>query len=244
MSRIIAIIQARMSSTRLPGKIMLKLGNKSVLANVVERVRKCPAVSDVVVATTILPADDAVIEECNKIGVTHFRGSSDNVLERYYLAANMAKADVIIRITSDCPFIDPEMLGAMLTKFSDENPDYLSNVVTRCYPRGFDMEIFTFAALEESYEQAKLPHEQEHVTPYIYQHPEKFTLSGYHEDDDNSDLRVTLDTIEDWQVIENVYNTLAGNNPDFLHKDVIKYLRENPDIAKINQQTQQKKLGE
>jgi spore coat polysaccharide biosynthesis protein SpsF len=244
MPKTIVIIQARMSSTRLPGKILLPLGNKSVLAHVVQRIKRCDIVDEVMVATTTFTADDATASECEKIGVKHFRGSSDNVLERYYLAAKMENADVVIRITSDCPFIDPDILTAMLNKFNTENPDYLSNTTTRTYPRGFDIEIFTFAALENAYKNAKADYEKEHVTPYIYLNPQKFTLSTYSDGFDNSGLRVTLDTEEDWEVIRQVYLGITKNNADFSYNDVVNYLRQNPDIAAINAEIEQKKLGE
>ncbi len=294
MPRIIAIIQARVSSTRLAGKILLKLGEKTVLEHVALRVKACKLVDDVIIATTILAADDAIIAECSKIGIKAFRGSSDNVLQRYYLAAKEAKADIVIRVTSDCPFIDTNLLHSMLEKFKHENCDYLSNTIKRTYPRGFDLEIFTFSALQKAYTQAKSPHELEHVTPYIYMNTDKFNISNYSDIADNSDLRVTLDTIEDWQVIERVYIALSQHipitpqelvfdtsafspseeiktlkyqhitadlissddkkslvknqllrhdryNSNFMYKDVVAYLRQNPDIIKINANVEQKK---
>lgn len=243
MPKIVVIIQARISSTRLHGKILMQLGDKSVLAHAVDRVRQCTKVDYVIVATTTLPADDATVEECKKIGVKYSRGSSDNVLERYYLAAKENSADIVVRITSDCPFIDPVLLGDMLCKFNNQNIDYLSNTISRSYPRGFDAEIFTFAVLEKTYHEAKEVYEQEHVTPYIYLHPERFNISDYGDNVDNSDLRVTLDTVEDWEVIQKVYKGLS-NKTDFSYIDVVRYLRHNPDIVKINATIEQKKLGE
>lgn len=243
MPKIAVIIQARLSSSRLPGKILLNLGDKSVLAHVVGRIKRCNKISDVIVATTNLLADDATVTECKKISVKYFRGSSDNVLERYYLAAKGHAVDIVVRVTSDCPFIDAGILDQMLDKFSKEKPDYLSNTLTRTYPRGFDIEIFTFASLDKAYKQAKVDYEQEHVTPYIYLNPDKFILEAYSDNADNSDLRVTLDTKEDWEVIQIAYSTL-GNNDNFSYRDVIDYLRQNPDIAKINSDIEQKKLGQ
>ncbi len=246
MSKTVVIIQARMSSTRLAGKILLPLGDKSVLWHVVSRVKACKEINEVIVATTNLSADDKTVEECKKIGVNFFRGSSDNVLERYYLAANQAKAGTIIRITSDCPFIDPNLLTNMLKEYWLHNKNgkelvYLSNTIRRCFPRGFDIEIFSYKALEKAFQNAKSAHEQEHVTPYIYNNPDRFIIKQYPTEENNSDLRVTLDTKEDWQVIKNIYENLIKTNTNFNYKDVVHYLRQHKDIAAINANVEQKK---
>ena len=241
MPKIITIIQARMSSTRLPGKILLPLGEITVLGLGVSRIKKSQRLDAVIVATTDLTSDDVTANYCLDNGIHYFRGNCDNVLERYYMAAKQYGAkvgDLIVRMTSDCPFIDYRILDAMLENFQG---DYFSNTLTRSFPRGFDLEIFTFAALEKAYLSAENPSEKEHVTPYIYNHPEMFSLHGFGCDEDNSDLRVTLDTPEDWQVIEQTYLSLSKTNPDFTYQDVIKFLRQNPQVAKLNALVEQKK---
>lgn len=240
MGKIVAIIQARMSSTRLPGKILMRLGQKSVLEHVVERVRQCTMIDEVVVATTDYQIDDAIIEECKKLFVNTFRGSSEDVLSRYYGAAKEARAQIVIRITSDCPFIDAEVLTNMLKSFCEKQPDYLSNTLIRTYPRGLDVEVMTFAALKEAHEKATQDYEREHVTPYIYKHPHLFYIEQCVSNEDHSNLRLTLDTEEDLTLIKTVYEKLSST--PFGYNDILKLFMEMPQLAEINMHVEQKKL--
>ncbi len=235
----IAIIQARMGSTRLPGKVMKQLCGKSVLAHVIFRVQACPLVDEVVVATTILPADDVIVDEAEKCGAKCFRGNEENVLERYYLAAKEYEADVVVRVTSDCPLFDPEVLSEMLDYFKTETSqgliiDYLSNFMNRCYPRGLDAEVFTFSALEKAYREANKPYEKEHVTPYIYEHPEIFSLYAQTWDKDFSHYRWTLDTEDDWKLIEAIYTDLYSEYNIFKIDDVLNLLEIKPNLILLN----------
>jgi spore coat polysaccharide biosynthesis protein SpsF len=240
----VAIIQARMGSTRLPGKILKTLVGKSVLAQVIARVAVCPKLDSIVVATTDQPQDAAVAAEANRCGAAVFRGSEQDVLSRYYLAARENNADVIVRITSDCPLYDGNLLGQMLKEFHRGEPaDYMSNVITRSFPRGLDTEIFTFAALERAHGEAREPHQREHVTPYIYEHPELFRLRSYTEQPDNSSLRWTLDTPEDWQFVEAVYQHLHEARRLFTTGDVLNLLKAHPELANLNAHVEQKKTG-
>lgn len=245
----IAIIQARMGSTRLPGKVMKQLCGKTVLAHVVSRVQACPLVDEVVVATTTLPADDVIVDEAEKCGAKWFRGSEENVLERYYLAAKEYQADVVVRVTSDCPLFDPEVLSEMLDYFKTEtsqglNIDYLSNCMNRSYPRGLDAEVFTFNTLAKAYKEANKPYEQEHVTPYIYEHPEIFSLHGQTWDEDFSHYRWTLDTEDDWKLICEIYSALYKEGEIFTTNEALTLLEARSDLAKINAHVKQKQLGE
>jgi len=222
----VAIIQARMGSTRLPGKVMKDLCGKTVLAHVIERVRV--GCDNIVIATT-------------ENGAEVFRGSEDDVLSRYYLAAKAAKADLVVRVTSDCPLYDGKLLADMLKYYKGE--DYLSNTIERRFPRGLDTEIFTFAALEKAHRMANEQYQREHVTPYIYQNPEKFKIRLFKRQPNLSDMRWTLDTEEDWQMILAVYNHLYKGRI-FSTVEVVKFLAKHPEIAKINAHIEQKKLNE
>jgi spore coat polysaccharide biosynthesis protein SpsF len=166
------------------------------------------------------------------------------VLSRYYEAAKAHHADVVVRITSDCPLYDAALLDAMLARFETANVDYLSNCIERHYPRGLDTEIFTFAALEKAFYEAHLPHEREHVTPYLYQHPELFSVQSFvGEGDDFSHLRWTLDTDEDWQLVSRIYHALYEANPLFSTADILALIAREPEIATINAHIEQKKLA-
>ncbi|MBD2464243.1 glycosyltransferase family protein [Oscillatoria sp. FACHB-1407] len=244
-----AIIQARMGSTRLPGKVMKLLCGKTVLSHVITRVKACPLVDEVIVATTTQSADDAIAQEAEKAGVSCFRGSENDVLERYYLAAQKYNADVVVRVTSDCPLLDPEVLENLLDYFSMMDDaglsiDYLSNTLERSYPIGLDAEVFTFNTLEIAYHNADQPYEREHVTPYIYQHPQIFALHNQHYDEDLSHYRWTLDTPEDLEFIEAVYQALYQPDRLFMMDDILELLKAKPHLTQINAHIQQKKLGE
>ncbi len=246
--RIVAIIQARMGSTRLPGKVMKLLGDKTVLAHVISRVKSCLLLDEVIVATTTSLGDDLIVIEAEKCGVKWFRGSEENVLERYYLAAQQFQAEIIVRITSDCPLFDPEVLSQMLYYFKTTTVaglkiDYLSNTLNRTYPIGLDAEVFTFKALERAVKEAHQPYEKEHVTPYIYQHPDFFTLQEYTNQKNISNYRWTLDTEEDWQLIQEIYSALSKDGEIFKTDEVLTLLKEKSELVKINAHVQQKKLG-
>lgn len=242
-----AIIQARMGSTRLPEKVLLNLCGKSVLAHVVERVRVSRAVDEIVVATTDRQADDAIAAAAAALGATPFRGSEEDVLSRYYLAAVESRAETIVRITADCPLFDGELLRAMLAEFTAANRpgqsariDYLSNTLTRTYPRGLDAEIFTFAALEQAYRAATRPSEREHVTPFIYSHPQLFNLRNFAADHDYSRYRWTLDTEDDWRLIEAIYGRLYHRDRLFGTRETLALLEREPALAKLNAHVTQK----
>lgn len=244
----VAIIQARMGSTRLPGKVMKNLGGKTVLNQVIARVKACPRVDEVVVATTVLPEDAIIVEESQRCGVMTFRGSEEDVLSRYYLAAREAGAEIIVRVTADCPFFDPQVLEKMLRQFQTARAegralDYLSNTLERTFPRGLDAEIFTMAALERAHREAGEPYEREHVTPYIYRHPESFALQSFRNPVYLSDHRWTLDTEEDWRLIEAVYAALDKQGTTFTTQAVLDLLGSRPELVALNAHIEQKKTA-
>lgn len=237
----VAIIQARIGATRLPGKVLKKLCGRTVLDHVILRVRRARRVDGVIVATTTELRDDPVIAECEHLNVPSFRGSEQDVLGRYFGAAQASGAEAVVRVTADCPLFDGTVLDEMLAVFSGSAADYLSNVQRRTFPRGLDAEIFTFAALSRAHQEATHPHEREHVTPYIYQHPERFRLSSFEGPEDLSAHRWTLDTPDDWRFIQSVYGTLCDN---FSTADVLKLLRDQPELARINSHVRQKALSQ
>ena len=241
----VAIIQARMGSTRLPGKVLRSLCGKTILAHVVDRVRASMAVDEIVVATTDRPADDALAALVPTLGVTLFRGSEDDVLSRYYFAALAAKADTVIRITSDCPLFDGGVLRVMLKDFASRRAhglalDYLSNTLTRSYPRGLDAEIFDFTTLERTQREAAQAFEREHVTPYIYGHPELFALANHTGVPDLSQHRWTLDTDEDWRLIEAIYTALYRADRLFGTNDILALFDRQPNLFALNAHIVQK----
>lgn len=243
----VAIIQARMGSRRLPGKVMKTLGGDSVLAQVVKRVRTCSLLDDIVIATTDSADDMAIVAEAERLGLASFRGSSDDVLARYCGAAHMAAAEIVVRVTSDCPLFDGFLLQQMLVEFNAlqqrwQPCDYLSNSLERTYPRGLDAEIFSRAALEEAAANATEAHEREHVTPYIYHHAEKFRLCHFKAAKDLSELRWTLDTPEDYQFLAEVFTRLGQGGAMFGTEQVLALLDAHPELVDINREIRQKEL--
>ncbi|ASR45619.1 acylneuraminate cytidylyltransferase [Paenibacillus kribbensis] len=240
---ITAIIQARMGSTRLPGKVMNKLGDQTVLGHVINRVLAIPTLNQVIVATTTETEDDHICQEASHYGVNYFRGSRANVLSRYYEAAKEVKADVVVRITSDCPLLDPLISDKVITHFLDNDLDYSSSGLSGTFARGLDTEVFTFDALSRSYFHATKEYEYEHVTPYIYQHPDLFHIHAYSSSTDFSRYRLTLDTPEDWELISRIYGELYTGNI-FHWNEILSLLERQPELALINAEVKQKKLGE
>jgi spore coat polysaccharide biosynthesis protein SpsF len=239
--RVTAIIQARMGSTRLPGKVLMDLGGKSVLARVVDRLRQAARVHEIVVATTDSVADDAIVKECHRLEVASFRGSENDVLDRYYLAAQVCAAQVVVRITSDCPLIAPQLVDETIAALDKQCADYASNVFPRTYPRGLDTEVFTTAALEQAWRDAHEPYEREHVTPYFYEHRELFRLASLCGQVDYSQYRWTLDTAEDLELLRAIYAHFFSRD-DFSWTEVIALMERAPELAELNSRVVQKAL--
>ncbi|WP_332818470.1 glycosyltransferase family protein [Sphingopyxis sp.] len=239
--RIAAIIQARMGSSRLPGKILEPLAGKTVLQRVIERVAASGAFDEVVVATTVRPIDDVAAEHAAQYGASVVRGDEDNVLSRYGLAAAASNADAIMRITADCPLIDPDILGAMVDRFRVGDADLVSNCVRRSFPRGLDAELFSRAALDIMLAEPMTAPQREHVTPFLYAHPERFRIVSHEWPQDLSDYRLTLDTPEDLDLLTRIFN--AAPDPDTIRlADVVVLLQTHPDWCSINAHIEQKKI--
>lgn len=236
------ITQARLGSTRLPKKILKEVKGLSLLQHQVNRLSKMNI--PLFVATTIEPTDDLVEKYCEKKGIKVFKGSEQNVLERFYNCAKYFGLTTIIRITSDCPLIAPELIqkGVEIFQENQQNNLYVSNVIKRTYPRGFDFEIFSFKLLERTYQEATEDYEKEHVTPYIWEQNEKRGIKIMHVAglEDNSKYRITVDTDYDFKLIEKLI--LEHNADQLSANEIIRVLKNNPELVKINEHIEQKKL--
>lgn len=241
--KITAIIQARMNSTRLPGKVLLDLGGKSVLARVVRRLRRADLIDEIVVATTTLAVDNAIVSECEHLSVAVFRGEENDVLDRYYQAAQWTGADAVVRITSDCPLIDAEVTDNTIREFLFTKPDYASNALQRTYPRGLDTEVVAWQALARAWEEARLLYQRAHVTPYIYENPHRFHILTVTGEPDYSHYRWTLDTAEDLAFIRATYERM-DNDDGFSWRDVLALLQCEPQLTQLNREVRQKALQE
>ena len=234
MIEIAAIIQARMGSTRLPGKVLLDLAGKTVLERVVQRVSSARQVDVTAVATTSHTNDDGIETLCSRIHIPVYRGSEEDVLDRYYQTALTLHPRHIVRITADCPLVDPDIIDEVITVHREKNADYTSNVITKRYPDGLDVEVFTFSALQKAWKEAQLPSEREHVTPFIWKNNDRFTLASHECDKDLSDKRWTLDHPEDYEFIQSVFRGCLENNNLFGMEDILDFLQKNPEIEIIN----------
>ena len=233
--RVVAIIQARMGATRLPGKTLVDIAGKPLLAHVIERTKASRTADEIVVATTTDPEDRAILQMATQYGLRAYAGSADDVLDRFYQAAKQAAADIIVRITADDPFKDPEVLDKIVEYLLDHpGLDYVSNTIEPTYPEGLDIEVFSFSALERAWREARLASEREHVTPYIWKHPDRFKIANVRHDTDLSRLRWTLDYEEDLHFVREVYARLY-NGGIFLMKDILALLQAKPHLTKINQ---------
>ena len=237
----VAIVQAHMGSSRLPGKVLMDIAGETMLSRVVNRTRHCKNIDTVVVATSVSPIDDAIVGACEELVVPAFRGSDSDVLDRFVNAAQVFSADVCVRITSDCPLLDPEVSDHVITSFQQADPpvDYASNKIPQSYPRGLDTEVFTIKALEDTARRAVEPYQRSHVTIYMYEHPDEFNLLSVVSDVDRADWRWTVDTPEDLQFVREIYSRL-GPEGRFGWRDVIDLLEERPDLRNINSSIAQK----
>jgi spore coat polysaccharide biosynthesis protein SpsF len=229
---IIAIIQARMSSTRLPGKVLMPLAGKPVLEHVVRRLQTCKTITGIVVATSTGKSDDAIQAWCEKEGVHCYRGSLDDVLDRYYQAAKLYKADAVVRITADCPAIDPVIVDEVVMGFLAGGYDYYG--LSGEFPDGLDCTVFSFAALERTWREATLKSEREHVGPYVEKHPELFKLGGYKKFTGLSHHRWTLDEPRDYEFLQAVFARLYRGASPFLAAEILAFLDKEPEIMTIN----------
>ncbi|MBN1461954.1 MAG: glycosyltransferase family protein [Armatimonadetes bacterium] len=234
MSRTVIIAQARMSSTRLPGKTLADLDGRPVVDRVVERALRSRLADDVAVATTTDISDDVLVAHLHSIGIPLVRGSLNDVLSRYVLAAEALRADSIVRITCDCPLIDPAIIDETIARFAESpSVDYCTNTLVRTYPIGMDTEVFSRQALERAHDEARQSYEREHVTPYLYQHPELFRLRNLEAPGWAKwpELRLTLDEPADLQLIRAVVDAVGVDAP---LASITAFLRKHPQVAALN----------
>ena len=232
---ILGLLQARTSSSRLPGKVLLPLAGAPMLARQIERVRRARAIGRLVVATSLDPADDAIAEVAAQAGLGCFRGSLEDVLDRFYQAAREHRPGHVVRLTADCPLADWEVIDRAVGFALDGGHDYASNTLKPTWPDGLDVEVMTFAALEAAWREAKSPAEREHVTFHIYSHPERFRLGSLENDIDLSGMRWTVDEPSDLEFVRAVYDALYPDRPAFTTRDILQLLRERPELMEINQ---------
>ena len=235
------IIQARLGSQRLPRKVLCEIAPTiTMLDMVVQRVSRATRIDGLIIATTTEPADNELAEYCRSKNWHTFRGSESDVLSRYMGAADQYDSSRIVRITSDCPLIDPELIDRVIALHDLSCCDYASNVIQRSYPRGLDIEVFTRTALRRASREATHAYQREHVTPYINQHPDKFSLVHCLGQEDLSGLRWTVDTWQDFSMVQRLIEKIG--NIQFSWTDALDIFLRHPEIAHINAEVEQKPL--
>lgn len=242
--KVVAIVQARMGSTRLPGKILKEVQGKTLLEIQLERLKQSTYIQQVILATTTQAQDDSVVNLCKQLKIDVYRGSEEDVLSRYYEAAMEFKANVIVRLTSDCPLIDPIIVDDVITTYlrQADSVDYVSNTLVRTYPRGLDVEVFSLQALKKANMEAILQRDREHVTSYLYSNLDLFRIDQVKGEQDYSNYRWTVDTLEDFELIQLILNELYEENELFYMHDVVHLLTEHPEWNNINAHIEQKKI--
>lgn len=230
VNSIAIIIQARMSSTRLPGKSMAMVEGHPLLWYVVERC-KASSADVVAVATSVDPTDDPIEGFCRQQNVPCMRGNLEDVLDRYYQAARKLGAETVVRVTGDCPLIDPQIIDQVIARFRHGDVDYVSNTIERRFPDGLDCEVCSLAALDRAWREATLKSEREHVTPYLYKHPERFRLGGVRAERDLSAMRWTVDEARDLEFLRAVVHRLG---PDCRMNDIVELLEKEPELMRLN----------
>lgn len=225
----LTILQARMSSTRLPGKVLMPLAGAPMLARQIERVRRAKSIGALVVATSDNPSDDPLVLLCRSLKVACFRGSLHDVLARYRGAARrFGPSEHVVRLTGDCPLADPDVIDAVIAHHMAEDADYTSNTQVQSFPKGLDVEVFRGALLERAFKETRDPYDREHVTPFFYRHPQWFKLANLECDPPLGDLRWTVDTPEDYAFAARVYDALYPVNPNFTSEDVARLTANDP----------------
>ena len=233
-TRILGILQARVSSSRLPGKVLKPILGKPMLLHQLDRVRRARTLDALVVATSTDPSDDPIAELCAAAGVKCFRGSLNDVLDRFYQAALEFEPEHIVRLTGDCPLADPGIIDGLVEFYLAGSFDHAGNAVEPMFPDGLDAEILRFSALESAWREAALPSQREHVTPFIHQQPDRFRIGSYRNDVDLSHLRWTVDEPADFDLVERIYAALYPSKPDFTTADILDLLKRQPDLVQLN----------
>lgn len=231
---ILAILQARFSSTRLPGKVLKPILGVPMLTHQIQRIKRATLIDHLIVATSTEDSDKAIANLADKIEVNCFRGNLDDVLDRFYQAAYPLNPIHIVRLTGDCPLCDPVLIDQIIQYHLDNKFDYTTNAIEATYPDGLDVEIFSFKALTEAWQEAKLLSQREHVTPFINKQPQRYKISHYKNDRDLSALRWTVDEPLDFELVTKIYEGLYPQNPKFSTQDILDFLELNPQLKTLN----------
>ena len=236
MKNILIISQARYASTRLPGKVLLTIRNKPLLWYLLKRLELVKTPNLIIIATSTSDSNKPLMDYLRELKINYYAGDEIDVLDRFYQTAKHYNGEIIVRITADCPLMDSTLIDRGLEIFLKNNFDYLSNVHPPTFPDGYDIEIFTFKALETSWKNAKLNSEREHVTPFIYNNPKIFSIENFQNDKDISNIRLTVDTKKDFILISKIIENFHDRWTKFDLKDVITFINQNPHLLKINAQ--------
>ncbi len=241
--RTVATIEARMRSTRLAGKVLLPILGRPMLELMIERLRQVPDLDAIVIATTTDASCDPIEQLAGRLGVGCFRGSEDDVLGRVLKAAESAQADLIVELTADCPLIDPHLTGLAIDAYRQAGVDYVANCLTEPYPRGMDVQVFSTATLQEVARLTDDPADHEHVSLYIYEHPERFRILEVPiEQPGASELRLTVDTPEDFALVKHIYESLYPQSPRFGLPEIVELFSQQPELREMNAGIRQKSV--
>jgi len=235
--KIIAIIQARMGATRLPGKVLMEINGVPLLKYQVERINRSTLISEIIIATTNVVKDDAIVEFCKRNQIKYFRGSENDVLDRYHTCASKYNADIIVRCTGDCPLIDPVIIDKTIKLLVDQDADFASNTVPpedRSFPEGSDLEVFTMQALKRAHLECNNPHDREHVTFYFWKYDNGFYTILLNNEEDISNYRYTIDYPEDFDVLSFLINEMSCEGIDGTTQEIVSLLNSNPEINNKN----------
>ena len=233
--RVLCVLQARMSSSRLPGKVLAQILGKPMLAWQIERIKRSSLIDQIVVATSMQIEDNAIVDLARTSKVKYYQGALQNVLLRFYEVARRYQPCHVVRLTGDCPLIDPNIIDEVINMHFVSNNDYTSNCLSPTYPDGMDVEVMTYAGLLKAYKYARLPSELEHVTRYINQRPKMFRIGHVAFNEDASKYRLTVDEKEDLILIRWIYETLYPTCAAFTLQDILELLKANPDMVRLNQ---------
>ena len=238
---IVGIIAARISSSRLPGKVMLKLGNKIILRHMIDRMKVAKKLDNIVVATSLNPNDDVLYEYCRQNSIDCYRGDENDLIDRYYTISKKINCDVIARFGADCPLIDPKIIDKVITIYLENDFDFVSNhgPPPKTYPEGMTLDVYSANILCEAFHDAKKPSEREHISPFFWNNPKRYRLHRVDYHTDISKYRLSLDYSEDFELIQIIFKKLYNENVIFSLEEIIQFLEKNPKIKKINSHIEQ-----
>lgn len=231
---VLAIIQARFSSTRLPGKVLKPILGKPMLLLQIERIKRSARMDRLILATSTDPTDDPIERLCSENDVACFRGSLNDVLDRFYQAVRPIRPDHVVRLTGDCPLTDHRLIDEIITFHLQGKYDYTSNTLDPTYPDGLDIEIVRFPCLEQAWREATLPSQREHVMPFIHRQPDRYKLGSFKGQLDLSRQRWTVDEPEDFALVTKIFEALYPQRQDFTTDDILNFLRQNPSVGELN----------